>query len=74
MKYLMILAASIALSGCVSARDPADTMGYYPPPPEYTRVYTAPKPHANAHKICVWEDYYNQRVRAWVREERCHWR
>ena len=74
MKYLLILAVSAVLSGCVSASDHQYTMGYFPPAPQYTRTYTAPKPRANAQEICVTEDYYIQRVRAWVREERCHWR
>lgn len=73
--FPVIIVAALT-SGCVSsgstytARD-----GYYQSPSvEYTRVYVAPRPHARAQKVCVWEDHYNHRYRQWVREERCHWR
>ena len=74
MKYILIALTASMLAGCVSVSDRRDTVYYSQPTPEYTRVYTAPRPHAAAQKVCIWEDHYNQRVRAWVREERCHWR
>ena len=75
MKYVALIVTAAGLSGCVTAPVSTNTGGYYyQPSPEYTRVYTAPRPHSGAQKICVWEDYYNHRIRQWVREERCHWR
>jgi len=74
MKYVILALVASTLAGCVSVSDRRDTVGYYQPSPEYTRVYVAPRPHPAAQKVCVWEDYYNHRIRRWVREERCHWR
>lgn len=74
MKYIALIALAASLAGCVTAPVGHHAGGYYPPPPEYTRTYTAPRPHVRAQKVCAWEDHYNHRIRAWVREERCYWR
>ena len=72
-KVIPLVALSLLTAGCVST-GPSYTSGYSQPLPEYTRVYTAPRPYPAAQKICVWEDRYNYRIRQWVRDERCYWR
>ena len=73
-KVIPLVMLSLMTAGCVSS-GPTHTSGsYFPPSPEYTHTYTAPRPHPAAQKVCVWEDYYNYRIRQWVREERCRWR
>jgi hypothetical protein len=74
MKYIVAIIIASSLAGCVSASSGHHNGGYFPPSPEYTHTYTAPRPHPAAQKVCVWEDYYNYRIRQWVREERCRWR
>jgi hypothetical protein len=74
MKYIVLALVASALAGCVSVSDRRDTVGYYQPLPQHTHTVVMPRPRPAAQQVCVWEDRYNYRIRAWVREERCHWR
>jgi hypothetical protein len=74
MKYIVLALVASALAGCVSVSDRRDTVGYYQPLPEHTHTTVMPRPRPTAQQVCTWEDRYNYRIRAWVREERCFWR